>query len=312
MARRKPAKRRVRRRRPRPGAEGPFPALASAFEIYFRDALAERCPAPPRLRAAMRYAALGPGKRLRPLLVMLGCEAVGGDWFRALPAAVAVECVHAFSLVHDDLPAMDDDDYRRGRLTTHRMFGEALGILSGDALLAFAFEELVMLEGAGVPAPRVVEAVRRLARASGAADLVGGQALDMAAEGRRVTTRDIVGIHTRKTGALMGASLALGAIVGGAEPRIVAVLDDAGRLVGFAFQIHDDLLNARSSLEELGKRTGTDAARGKATYHRAAGRAAALRREQLLLRSARGIIETHCPSPERLLTLLEAVAVRER
>ena len=234
----------------------------------------------------MRYAALGPGKRLRPLLVLLTCEAVGGDWFHALPAAVAVECVHAFSLVHDDLPAMDDDDYRRGRLTTHKKYGEALGILAGDALLAFAFEELAMLEGAGVPAHRVVDAVRRLAHASGGDDLVGGQALDMAAEGRRVRTADVEAIHTRKTGALMGACLALGAIAGGADPHTVAVLDDAGRLLGFVFQIHDDLLNAGSSLRKLGKRAGTDAARGKATYHRAAGLPAALRKERSLLRSA--------------------------
>jgi geranylgeranyl pyrophosphate synthase len=301
------------RRRPAPPAPAsPHATLAGAFEIYFRDALSERCPAPARLRAAMRYAALGPGKRVRPLLVLLACDAVGGDWFHALPAAVAVECVHAFSLVHDDLPAMDDDDYRRGRLTTHKKYGEALGILAGDALLAFAFEELTMLEGAGVPPARVVEAIRRLAHASGADDLVGGQALDMAAEGRRVPATAVASVHARKTGALMGAALALGALAGGAEPRTVSVLDDAGRLLGFAFQIHDDLLNADSSLRTLGKRTGTDAARGKATYHRAAGRVAALRKERLLLRSARGIIETHCGRPARLLALLDAVAVRDR
>jgi len=207
---------------------------------------------------------------------------------------------------------MDDDDYRRGRLTTHKKFGEALGVLAGDALLAFAFEELVMLEGAGVPAHRVVEAVRRLAHASGGDDLVGGQALDMAAEGRRVRTADVEAIHTRKTGALMGSCLALGAIAGGADPHTVAVLDDAGRLLGFVFQIHDDLLNAGSSLRRLGKRTGTDAARGKATYHRAAGLPAALRKERSLLRSARTIIETHCTRPTRLLALLDVMAARER
>jgi geranylgeranyl diphosphate synthase type II len=295
-------------------ARSAFPRLplADAFEIYFKDALSERCPGPARLRAAMRYAALGPGKRLRPLLVLMACEAVGGDWFRALPAAVAVECVHAFSLVHDDLPAMDDDDLRRGRLTTHRKYGEALGVLAGDALLAFAFEELAMLEGAGVPAPRVLEAVRRLAHASGADDLVGGQALDMAAEGRRVRTADVEAIHTRKTGALMGACLALGGLAGGADPHTVAVLDDAGRLLGFVFQIHDDLLNADSSSSRLGKRAGTDAARGKATYHRVAGRAAALEKEQALLRSARNIIETHCPRSARLLALTDAIALRDR
>jgi geranylgeranyl diphosphate synthase, type II len=303
----------IDRHRPGPAA-GAFPSLplAEAFEIYFKDALLERCPGPPKLGAALRYAALGPGKRLRPLLVLLTCEAVGGDWFHALPAAVAVECVHAFSLVHDDLPAMDDDDYRRGRLTTHRKYGEALGLLAGDALLAFAFEELAMLEGAGVPAPRVLDAVRRLAHASGADDLVGGQALDMAAEGRRVRAADVEAIHTRKTGALMGACLALGSIAGGADPHTVTVLDDAGRLLGFVFQIHDDLLNAGSSLRRLGKRTGTDAARGKATYHRAAGQPAALRKERSLLRSARTIIETHCSRPARLLALIDAMAVRVR
>jgi geranylgeranyl diphosphate synthase type II len=301
-----------RRRRVQPEPASPHRPLANAFEIYFKDAISERCAGPPKLRAAMRYAALGPGKRVRPLLVLLSCEAVGGDWFHALPAAVAVECVHAFSLVHDDLPAMDDDDYRRGRLTTHRKYGEALGLLAGDALLAFAFEELTMLEGAGVPAPRVLEAVRRLAHASGSDDLVGGQALDMAAEGRRVRTADVEAIHTRKTGALMGACLALGAIAGGADSRTVAVLDDAGRLLGLVFQIRDDLLNAGSSLRRLGKRAGTDAARGKATYHRAAGRAAALKKEQSLLRSARIILEAHCSRPARLLALLDALAAREK
>jgi geranylgeranyl diphosphate synthase type II len=301
-------------RRRRTPAKPAFPhlPLADAFEIYFKDALSERCAGPPKLREAMRYAALGPGKRVRPLLVLLSCEAVGGDWFHALPAAVAVECVHAFSLVHDDLPAMDDDDYRRGRLTTHRKYGEALGLLAGDALLALAFEELTMLEGAGVPAPRVVEAVRRLAHASGSDDLAGGQALDMAAEGRRMRAADVEAIHTRKTGALMGACLALGGIAGGADPRTVAVLDDAGRLMGFVFQIHDDLLNAGSSLRKLGKRAGTDAARGKATYHRVTGQAAALEKERSLLRSARVILETHCPRPTRLLALLDTLATRER
>ncbi len=310
----------MRRRpaRPRPRSRGaepsllPFAPLADAFELYFRDAFLERCPAPRRLRDAVRYAALGPGKRLRPLLVLLTCESVGGDWFRALPAAVAVECVHAFSLVHDDLPAMDDDDYRRGRLTTHKVYGEALGVLAGDALLAFAFEELAMLEGAGVPAPDVIEALRRLAIACGADGLIGGQALDMAAEGKRVNARRVEAIHTRKTGALMGAAMALGGIAGRADPRTVAVLDDVGRLVGFAFQIHDDLLNAGSSLRRLGKRGGTDAARGKATYHRAADVAAARRKELALLHSARGILTTHCAQPARLLELLDAVAVRKR
>lgn len=299
-------------RAPRPARPGPLEARRRAFERCLVSALTTRCKGPGRVAEAMRYAALGPGKRLRPLLVLGACEAVGGDWRRALPAAVAVECVHAFSLVHDDLPALDDDDYRRGRPTTHRRFGEALGILAGDALLAFAFEELARLQDARVPSPRVVVAVRRLARASGGADLIGGQALDMAAERRRLSPRGVEAIHRRKTGALMGACLALGAIAGGADARQIEALDRAGRLLGFAFQIHDDLLNADSSLKKLGKRAGTDEARGKATYHGTAGREAALRRERSLLRSARGIIESHCRRPANLLELLETVAAREK
>ena len=189
-----------------------FEPLRRAIEQRLAHVLRERADGPGRLGPALRYAALSPGKRVRPLLVLSACEAVGGPWKRALPAAVAVECVHAFSLAHDDLPAMDDDDYRRGRLTTHKKFGEALGVLAGDALLAFAFEELSRLADDGVPAARVVEAVRRLGHAAGAEQLVGGQALDIAAEGRKPTARLVRDIHERKTGALMGAALALGAL----------------------------------------------------------------------------------------------------
>ena len=168
-----PAARKSARRSASPGRNGSgtfvpgFEPLANAFEQRLARALRERADGPARVGQALRYAALSPGKRVRPLLVLAACDAVGGLWGRALPAAVAVECVHAFSLVHDDLPAMDDDDYRRGRLTTHKKFGDALGVLTGDALLAFAFEELSRLAGEGVPAARVVEAVGRLAHAAG-------------------------------------------------------------------------------------------------------------------------------------------------
>lgn len=200
---------------------GPLAIRLSTFECYLKRALQSRCRVPGRLGAAIRYAALGPGKRVRPLLALTACEAVGGRWRAALPAAAALECVHAFSLAHDDLPAMDDDDYRRGRLTTHRRFGEALGILAGDALLAFAFEELMRLARTGVPACRVIEAARRLAHASGGGELVGGQALDIEAEGRTARRAAVRAIHARKTGALIGASMALGALAGGADDLLV-------------------------------------------------------------------------------------------
>src|SRR5207247_4662005 len=164
---------------------GPLVTRMRGFERYLGRALPAAGAPPGKLHAAMRYAVLGPGKRLRPLLVLTACEAVGGPWQRALPAAAAVELVHAFSLVHDDLPAMDDDDFRRGRPTTHRRFGEALGILAGDALLARAFEELARLAERGVPAARAARAVRWLAAACGSRELAGGQARVLAAGGRR-------------------------------------------------------------------------------------------------------------------------------
>ncbi len=282
------------------------------FERALARAVRERAGGPARLGTALRYAALSPGKRLRPMLVLTACEAVGGDWRRALPAAVAVECVHAFSLVHDDLPAMDDDDYRRGRLTTHKKFGEALGILAGDALQAFAFEELSRLREAGVPDARVVDAVRRLARAAGADQLIGGQALDLAAEGRRASAASVRDIHVRKTGALMGACLAIGALAGDADARTADRLEAAGIQLGFAFQITDDLLNAGSSLRTLGKRAGTDAARGKATYPVAVGEKRARAECARLVRGVRAAIARSCERPDLLLQILEATARRER
>jgi len=284
----------------------------AAFERALARAIRERAGGPGRLGQALRYAALSPGKRLRPLLVLTTCEAVGGDWKRALPAAIAVECVHAFSLVHDDLPAMDDDDFRRGRLTTHKKFGEALGILAGDALQAFAFEELTRLRDLGVPDARVVDAVRRLGRAAGAEELVGGQALDLAAEGRRATAALVRNIHVRKTGALMGACLSIGALAGDADPRTADRLGEAGVQLGFAFQITDDLLNAGSTLSTLGKRPGTDAARGKATYPVAVGEKRARAECARLMRVVRGALERTCERPALLLQLIDATARRER
>ncbi|MGH7742359.1 MAG: polyprenyl synthetase family protein, partial [Candidatus Eiseniibacteriota bacterium] len=166
------------RREPAFAAGAALGPRARAVERALERAL-PRASSPPRtLHTAMRYAALTPGKRVRPLLVLASCEAMGGEWRRALPAAAALELVHAFSLVHDDLPALDDDDYRRGRPTTHRRFGEAVALLAGDALLALAFETLAGLSRHGVGAARVAEAQRRLARASGSRELVGGQVLD--------------------------------------------------------------------------------------------------------------------------------------
>jgi len=260
----------------------------------------------------MRYAALSPGKRLRPLLVLTACEAAGGEWRRALPAAAAVELVHAFSLVHDDLPAMDDDDYRRGRLTTHKKYGEAMGILAGDALLAEAFGRLLDLVDEKVPAGRIVLATAVLAIASGRDYLIGGQVLDVEAEGRAVTRDQVDEIHARKTGALIAAAMRLGAIVAGAAEKDADDLTSAGNYLGAAFQIHDDLLNLSSSMRAIGKRTGTDARRGKATYPRAVGREAAEACAARNIALARKRVARFGPRARNLDRLIDVMAHRER
>jgi geranylgeranyl diphosphate synthase type II len=297
------------RRNGTPRSDGLAP-LRRAFESHLARTLELHADPGGALGRAIRYAALSPGKRLRPLLVLGACEAVGGMWRSALPAAAAVECVHAFSLVHDDLPAMDDDDYRRGRLTTHKKFGEALGVLAGDALIAFAFEELTRLKLSRTDPARVVLAVRLLAEASGAQHLIQGQALDLAAEGRRATRDSVADIHLRKTGALIATSLALGALCGGAGPAVIYEFHDLGLDAGLAFQIHDDLLNAGSSLARLGKRAGTDAARGKATWPRAVGPEQAARDVAGLYATIAERLATHGPRARRLLQLIEAISLR--
>jgi len=294
------------------GARDPLAPMRRALDLHLRRTIAENAAPAGRLGAAIRWSALSPGKRLRPLLVLSACEAAGGRWQRALPAAAALECVHAFSLVHDDLPCMDDDDYRRGRPTTHKKYGEAVALLAGDALLAAAFEELGTLTRRGVSAARVLASVGVLSRAAGARELIAGQALDLAAEGRRVAAKAVRAIHLRKTAALLTAALEIGAIVAGASAARRRRLRLAGRALGLAFQIHDDLLNRASSLARLGKRAGTDDARGKATYPRAVGEARARAAADGLFRRALRGIESLGPSARPLAALVRATAKRDR
>jgi geranylgeranyl pyrophosphate synthase len=219
--------------------------------------------APHELREAVRYALLGAGKRLRPFLVRRCCVLVGGTSAEAFAPAVAVEMVHAFSLVHDDLPAMDDDDLRRGRPTCHKQFGEATAILAGDALLALAFETLAThIEDPG----RAVSMSAELARATGWSGMIGGQAADLAGERQPSSLECVQRIHERKTGALFAAACRLGAIAGGAEAGTIERLGTYGRRLGLAFQIADDLLDVTGTSEQLGKQVAKDAARRKQTY----------------------------------------------
>ncbi|HEB53669.1 MAG TPA: polyprenyl synthetase family protein [bacterium] len=246
---------------------GAFAAFRRRQQDAVERALHELLPpadrAPARLHEAMRYAMFPGGKRLRPLLTLLGCFATGGELRRALRPAAAIECLHTYSLVHDDLPCMDDDDLRRGRATCHKAFGEALALLAGDALLTLAFEGVAEAGGPAVAA---------LARAAGSVGMVGGQVEDLAAEGegQEHTLARLEWIHDHKTGALITAALVVGAHAGaggeGAPDEVVRPLADYGDRIGRAFQIADDCLDCTGSAEELGKNPGADVAHGKLTW----------------------------------------------
>jgi geranylgeranyl diphosphate synthase type II len=216
---------------------------------------------PALLHEAMRYSVLAPGKRIRPALVLACCEAVGGSAEDALDAACAVELVHCFSLIHDDLPALDNDELRRGRPTCHVKFGEAVAVLAGDGLFALAFDALAYSHA---PAEHRVRAIGILTRATGM--LVSGETIDILSEGKIVSENTLRMIHERKTAALIAASCEMGAVLGGGSEDEIVHLKRFGFGVGLAFQIADDVLNETSSPEQLGKAAGSDRERGKATY----------------------------------------------
>jgi len=244
-----------------------LPAWADAARGRVNGALekhlADLGESPPRLAEAMRYAVLGDGKRVRPLLAVAAFEAVGGVGDAVLPVAGALELIHAYSLVHDDLPAMDDDDTRRGRPTCHKAFDEATAILVGDGLQALAFG---WLAGAPVPDAARVRLVAELAAASGPAGMVGGQQADMEAQGRDGDLERLRYIHAHKTGALLTACVRMGAIAGGAGDAALVDLTAFGERIGLAFQVADDVLDATADSAHLGKTAGKDAAQHKLTY----------------------------------------------
>ncbi|CAB1128654.1 farnesyl diphosphate synthase [Candidatus Hydrogenisulfobacillus filiaventi] len=262
-----------------------------------------------RIREAMHYALMAGGKRLRPLLVLAAGEAMDPRSERWREPAVAVEFIHTYSLIHDDLPAMDDDDLRRGRPTCHKVFGEAQAILAGDALLTEAFGVLAEAR-AQWPAAAVADAVALLAEAAGARGLVDGQARDLAAEGQAVGLADLEAIHRRKTGALITAAARLPAVLAG-QAAWDAALGAYGRHVGLAFQIADDILNVVGDPKMLGKPTGTDDAHDKATYPRLLGLEGARRRAEDEVAAARASLEG-LRGTEALIWLATAAVDRER
>jgi geranylgeranyl diphosphate synthase type II len=243
---------------------------------------------PHSLHKSMRYSVFAGGKRVRPILMLAACQAVGGDTERAIPAACAMEMIHTYSLIHDDLPAMDDDDFRRGNPTNHKVFGEAVAILAGDALLTEAFKLISDPRYAiDVPPDARLAVIHEIANCAGSYGMVGGQVVDMESEGNAdIDLPTVQYIHTHKTGALIKASVKAGAILGGAGERKLSAITRYGEAAGLAFQIADDILDIVGTTEEIGKDAGSDEARGKATYPAVMGLAAARQEAQNMMDEA--------------------------
>ncbi|TAE54046.1 MAG: polyprenyl synthetase family protein [Nostocales cyanobacterium] len=222
---------------------------------------------PEKIYEAMRYSLLAGGKRVRPILCLATAEMIGGTIDMAMPTACAVEMIHTMSLIHDDLPAMDNDDYRRGKLTNHKVYGEDIAILAGDGLLALAFEFVATQTPENVPTHRTLQVIARLGKALGAAGLVGGQVVDLECEGKTDTSLETLNfIHNHKTAALLEACVVCGGIIAGASPEDVQKLTRYSQNIGLAFQIIDDILDITCTQEQLGKTAGKDLTAQKVTY----------------------------------------------
>lgn len=271
---------------------------------------------PQRLHAAMRYSVLAGGKRLRPNLVLAAAQAINGSILlreQILPAACALECLHTYSLIHDDLPAMDDDDLRRGKATNHRVFGQGMAILAGDALLTLAFEILTNLKGHEASA--ILAVIAEMAEAAGSLGMVGGQAVDIMWE----QSQDCQGepadalayIHFHKTAALLIACVRIGALLAGAQPQQLAMLTKYAEAIGHAFQITDDLLDVYGDGDKLGKEVGRDAALGKLTYPAVHGLVKSEKQVKYLLEQALASLANFGPEANALRALAILVTTRE-
>ena len=292
---------------------------AGLFEQWTQVALADceealdhlvPAAAPAGLGAAMRYAVLGGGKRLRPLLVLAACEAVGGDRNAAIRAACAVELIHAYSLVHDDMPCMDNDVLRRGKPTVHVQFGEAQAMLAGDAMQALAFEVLTPEEGMAPALQARLCAL--LARAAGFAGMAGGQAIDLASIGQSLDEPTLRDMHRRKTGMLLQASVMMGAACGKASAATLAALNDYGAAIGLAFQVVDDILDVTQESATLGKTAGKDQQDNKPTYVTVLGLEPARQlARDLRLQALQALSDSLLPDPARLGLLADMVVERD-
>jgi geranylgeranyl diphosphate synthase type II len=261
-------------------------AKKAAVDRMLEQVLPEESAFPPRLHQAMRYALLAGGKRLRPILALAAAEAVGGDDNAILREACALELIHTYSLIHDDLPAMDNDVFRRGLPTTHTVFGEAMAILAGDALLTEAFAILSSGTTNRSSTQHIIEVIKLIAEAAGSRGLIGGQVVDLESEEKAIDKNQLDYIHTHKTGCLITASVILGAILAGSTAEQIACLRDYGAAIGLAFQITDDILDVTESTQTLGKTAGSDQKRNKATYPALHGLEEARKKQQALYAAA--------------------------
>ncbi|MCF4968323.1 geranylgeranyl diphosphate synthase CrtE [Nostoc sp. CMAA1605] len=266
---------------------------------------------PEKIYESMRYSLLAGGKRLRPILCLATCEMMGGTIEMAMPTACAVEMIHTMSLIHDDLPAMDNDDYRRGRLTNHKVYGEDIAILSGDGLLAYAFELVALRTPESVARERVLQVIVHLGRASGAAGLVGGQVVDLESEGKSdIPLETLNFIHNHKTAALLEACVVCGGILAGASPEDVQRLSRYAQNIGLAFQIIDDILDITATQEQLGKTAGKDLVAQKVTYPSLWGIEKSRAKAQELIESACAELEPFGESAQPLKALAQFITSR--
>jgi geranylgeranyl diphosphate synthase type II len=266
------------------------------------------------LHQAIQHSLFAGGKRVRPILSIASYEAVGGKGERILPFACALEMIHTYSLIHDDLPAIDNDDYRRGKPTCHKVFGEAIAILAGDGLLTEAFRLMTdqLAQRRRSKDDRViVEAVNEVARAAGVLGMVGGQVVDVESEGKAVDLPTIQYIHARKTGAMILASVRLGAKLGGAKAKTLDALTRYGESLGLAFQIVDDVLNVEGNAALLGKKTGSDLSRGKATYPSVLGVEESKKKGRELVEASVNALKPFGPEADPLREIARFVAARE-
>ncbi|MFQ5737030.1 MAG: polyprenyl synthetase family protein [Thermodesulfobacteriota bacterium] len=265
---------------------------------------------PQGLHRAMRYSLFAGGKRIRPVLVLAACEAAGGDARDALNTACAFECIHTYSLIHDDLPAIDNDDMRRGRPTCHKVYGEATAILAGDALLTAAFE--IIAKDGTAESGRLLRVVSELARAAGSMGMIGGQMVDIESEGKDVSFPVLEYIHIHKTGELILAAVRCGGILAGASEEELRSLGSYGKAVGLAFQIADDILDVEGSSAEMGKPTGGDERKGKATYPSILGLDPARTRATELVDMALGAIKGFDSKADPLRSIARYIVHRKK